>query len=712
MLTFSAVVRYIKLVLIVSSVLLPTTLARAAGEADLQLRIGDILSILLPGEQALSRDFQIDRRGQIQLPEVGGIEVTGQTVAQTSAQIRSALSKAFLDLDRLSVSLKERKLLLSVLGYVKAPGPIELPGEANIQMAIAAAGGLMQGAQLDKMQVTRGNGAKIQFDYKQYLDGGDLSKLPPLQPLDVIFVPASPLTGVVQIDFDGRTLAQAGDGGGDRSSIKVFGEVNTPAIFAFKPEASIIDMIMRAGGITRYSSPDQIRIINGGVPIVFNLQAYLDSGNSEFLPKLAPGATIYVPKQVEEIRRGAQTVYIMGEVAKPGAFETKDGATFIDILANAGGPTRFADTRQIRIIRADSTVETVDLTQYTENKGSGKLPGVRAGDAIFVPEKNDTNEPSWLKIPTTRAVQVIGAVSRPGRFEWSDDMSMFDLLAQAGGPTARADIANIQILKKEGQRANAVVFNLDTFLKAGGTITKVPVIRAGYVIMVPELPQDPSDNKAQWTRQAADHSIYVMGQVNIPGRYAFNANLGFLDIITAANGPTPTADLRNIRVSHRGQRGAKVTNVNLARYFQTGDEKLLPKVRTGDVIYIPDRSKDYQDQPASATVRVLGAIGKPGRYVFNDDLTLLDLLAEAGGPTNDAMHDKIIVVNMSSTTQQARLFDLVGFATSADISKIPVIRAGDLVYVPHRTQSDWRMVLDGFKDIIPLFTVAMLLKGH
>jgi protein involved in polysaccharide export with SLBB domain len=707
MLPVSAAIRLFGFLTIAMVVLLFGTAGRAL-EAEPPLQIGDVLTINLPGEAALTHDFQIDRRGRLQLPEVGGMVIAGKTLPQAAKEIRASLAKAYRDLDRLSVTLKERKLLVSVLGYVKTPGPLELTGDATVQVAITAAGGLSQGAQLDKLQVTHADGT----DYKRYLDSGDLSALPKLKPLDVIFVPASPLTGNVQIDFDARTLSQAGDGAEERSSIKIFGEVNTPAIFAFKPDSTVIDMIMRAGGITRYSAPDQIRVINSGKPVIFNLQAYLDSGNKSLLPKLEPGATIFVPKQVEEVRRGALTVYVMGEVAKPGAFETKKGAGFIDILANAGGPTRFADTRQIRLIRADGNVETVDLTQFTESKNKKPLPEVNPGDALFVPEKNETNEPSWLKIPTTRAVQVLGAVYKPGRFEWADDMTLFDLLAQAGGPTARADIANVQILKKEGDAANAIKFNLELFLKGGGSMSKVPVIRAGFVIMVPELPQDPSDNKAQWTRQAPEHSIYVMGQVHIPGRYAFNAGLGFLDIITAANGPTATADLRNIRVSHRGQRGARVTNVNLARYFQTGDGKLLPSVKPGDVIYIPDRTKDYLDQPVASTVRVLGAVGKPGRYVFNDDMTLLDLLAEAGGPTGDAMSEKILVVNMSTHANQARIFDLLAFSTTGDPRKLPVVRAGDLVYLPNRNQTEWRQIMDGFKDVMPILTLIALLGLH
>ena len=677
--------------------------------ADSVLRVGDVLFVALPGEAALNKDFPIDRAGMIRLPEVGEVKVAGLELPAAQTLIQEKLSKAYRELARLNVTVKERKLLVTVLGYVKKPGQVELPGDATVQVAITEAGGLAQGAQLDRLQLRRGR-EQTAFDYKKYLDTGDISILPELQPLDTIFVPASPLTGNVQIDFDGRTLSQAGDGAEERSSIKVFGEVNTPAIFAYKKDANVIDMIMRAGGVTRYSSVEQIRVINQGKPIVFNLQAYLDTGDAQLLPKIEPGATIFVPKQVEEIRRSAFTVYVMGEVAKPGAFEGKPGASFIEVLANAGGPTRFADTRQIRIMRADGKVDMFDLPKFTEVAG-GKLPVILAGDAIFVPEKTDTVEPSWLKVPPTRAVQVMGAVVKPGRYEWSNEMSLFDLLAAAGGPSARADLANLQILKSDSDRAHPTRFDLGAFMQKGGAIAAVPKIVAGNVIMIPELPVDPSDNKSQWTRQASEHSIYVMGQVGAPGRYAFNTNLHFLDIIAAANGPTGSADLRNVRVSHRDQPGAAVTKVNLARYFESGDESLLPRVLPGDVIFVPDRNREWIDEPSENTVRVLGSVAKPGRYRFTDNMTILDLLAEAGGPNGDAYQEKIVVVNLGNNNDQARVFNLVSFAKTGDITKLPVVRTGDTVYVPNMSQSGWKIFMEGVKDTVQVLSIFALIAA-
>ena len=138
------------------------------------MRIGDVLTVGLPGEAALNKDFPVDRKGDVTL--AGGrpgpwSPADRSTTRQNS--IRDALSHAYRDLDKLSVSLKERKLPITVLGYVKTPGNVELAGDGNVQMALVAAGGISQGAQLDRMIVTHADGKREQFDYKKYLDSGD-----------------------------------------------------------------------------------------------------------------------------------------------------------------------------------------------------------------------------------------------------------------------------------------------------------------------------------------------------------------------------------------------------------------------------------------------------------------------------------------------------------------------------------------------------------
>ena len=671
------------------------------------LNVGDVITISLPGEEAFAVDFAIDRQGTVTLPEVGSVELAGLGLTEAGLVIRSALSHAYRDLEELSVTMKERKLVVTVLGYVNAPGTYELPVDANVQMAISAAGGLATGAQLDRIQLRRGEAVNA-FDYKAYLDSGDLGILPDMQTLDTVFVPASPLTGNVKTEFDSRLLTQASGKENGRSAIKVFGEVNTPSVFDYSDDANVVDIIMRAGGVTRYADVSQIRVLANDTAQVFSLMDYLDTGDAGRLPQLSAGATIYVPKTVEDSRNKDRTIYVMGEVARPGPIELQPGMGFIDVLATAGGPTRFADTINVRVLKADQSVITVNLPRFTEGRGE-VLPDVGAGDTIFIPEKLDNIEPSWLKTPSNRTIKVIGAVMKPGRYEWSDEMNFFDLFAQAGGPSPKANIAAVQILMAEDAHSSRT-FDLEAYIN-GTNASPLPQLVAGNVIVVPELPDDPSDNKSQWLRQAPEQSIYIMGQVNAPGRYGFNSSMGFLDIVAAADGPTSSADLRNVRVSHRGQNGSQVSHVNLARYFQTGDDSLLPHVRPGDVIFVPDRDKEWLDDSVGSTIRVLGAVAKPGRYRFSDEMTLLDLLAEAGGPTGDAMHDKIVVVNLACCREQARVFNLVDFAKTGDITMLPVVQAGDTVYVPDRTQSRWAKFMNGVRDTVPLISMVALIAG-
>jgi len=698
--TINSSLKVIKRALVLIALLFVTLPTRAE-----TVQIGDLIQVNLPGESTLNRGFQVDKRGRITLPEIGPIMVAGYNDAQLEKTVLAALSQMFRDLSSAKVYVTKRQMLISIQGYVESPGEYTLAEGASIQMALHAAGGLRAGAQLNAMLLKR-KGNQTEFNYKRFLDSGDDSSLPKLHSLDTLFIPASPLVGNIEQEFDASKLANSGDSADSKKAIKVFGEVNAPGSFSYNDSSDLVDILMRSGGVTRYAGVEQIRVISDNSPTLFNLKTYLDSGDSSLLPKLSPGTTIFVPKMEEEIKSGANTVYIMGEVAAPGAYEGKKGATFMDILANAGGPTRFAESRQIRVLKASGKVIKFDLTAYTEGLNGATPPTIMSGDAIFVPEKTDMNEKSWLKIAPNRAVSVIGEVVRPGRIEWSDEMNLMDLLAHVGGPTLRADTTKIEVVAGNQKMQ---VFNLDEFILNGAPISSLPVISAGAIVRVHDLPQDPSDNKSQWVRQSSDASIYVFGQVNAPGRYRFTNQMHFLDILSAADGPTKDADIHNIRITHRDKTYSKVSKLNLSLYFETGDESLLPVVKTGDTIYLPEKDKNWLDRSKESTVRILGAINKPGRYVFNDNMTILDLLAEAGGPSDSAYLEKISVVNMSCCQGQARTFDLIEFSKTANIYQLPVLRAGDTIYIPDRSESAMEQARQSLKDILQLTTTIVLL---
>ena len=673
----------------------------ATNADDDTVQVGNKLFLYIPGEVDFDKTFEVDNKGQINLPEVGQFVVANKTISQVELELTPVLGGLFVAMDDFYVEIRSRDIFINVMGYVNTPSQVSIPADGNIQMVISKADGLRPGAQLDRLQIRRGEEI-IEFDYKAYLDSGNISLLPALKSQDTVFVPVSPLLGNVQIDFDAQTLSATGDAN-DGNAVTILGEVHNPGSFSYKEEMTILDALMRAEGVTRYADVTKIRVIVDKSPVIFDLKAYLDKPSGSTMQLLQPGSTVYVPIMVDDVNTTSRTVYIMGEVQKPGAYEAADSTNFLDILANAGGPTRFAETRHIKILTPEGESILFDLQGYSEGMVTTKVPDLNPGDVIFVPEKTDVNEKSWLKIPTKRAIKIIGAITSTGRYEWSDEMDFTDLLAHAGGPTKGANINDIKILRNGDVTQR---FDLEKYTITDGE-TPLPNLVAGDTVIVEELPVDPADNKSQWIRQESSKSIYIMGQVGSPGRYSFNENMHFIDILAAADGPTGTADIRNIRVTHRNGNRAKVSKLDLAMYFETGDETLFPNVLPGDTIFVPEKNKDWLRTPKERVVRIMGAVQKPGRYNFDDTMSILDVLAEAGGPSNSALIDKIVVVNHSCCKEQSRVFDLEAFIKSPNSANIPVLRAGDTLYVPDKGQDLLSQFKENFLDVITILALVV-----
>ncbi|TMV86886.1 polysaccharide export protein [Thioclava sp. BHET1] len=95
---------------------------------------------------------------------------------------------------------------------------------------------------------------------------------------------------------------------------------------------------------------------------------------------LAPAATA---------RRAVITVYIMGEVTRPGAIEIAPGTTLLQFLAAAGGLTQFAAPRRIEVHRLDPRMPAEQLMRIDLARGVAAAARLRLqpGDVVIVPER-------------------------------------------------------------------------------------------------------------------------------------------------------------------------------------------------------------------------------------------------------------------------------------------------------------------------------------
>jgi len=113
-------------------------------------------------------------------------------------------------------------------------------------------------------------------------------------------------------------------------------------------------------------------------------QIIRDAYDRDFL--VNPQVSVIVVKYSES------SVNVLGQVGKPDRvpFPQEKGLTIIEAIALAGGPTRLADLRRVKLTRkyddGSSSVEEIDVSAMM-NKGARGGVQLRTGDVIYVPER-------------------------------------------------------------------------------------------------------------------------------------------------------------------------------------------------------------------------------------------------------------------------------------------------------------------------------------
>jgi polysaccharide biosynthesis/export protein len=82
----------------------------------------------------------------------------------------------------------------------------------------------------------------------------------------------------------------------------------------------------------------------------------------------------------------ASQVFVMGEVAHPGPVQLHGPTTILQALAVAGGFKEFANTKDVRVMRATpSGVQTLRFNYKDAVNGDAKPLFLRSGDTVIVP---------------------------------------------------------------------------------------------------------------------------------------------------------------------------------------------------------------------------------------------------------------------------------------------------------------------------------------
>lgn len=268
---------------------------------DRVIKPGDSLEIMVYGHQELSRIVTVGADGSIDFPFMQNIPVDGMTGEELRRFMVAQLSKYLDGQPVVTISFTESQLIrVSVLGYVKSPGTVQLSLNGTLQEAISKAGGPLDGAKMDQVTLIRkedGTTKKRQFNLVFLNLLGDMQQNPTLRDEDIVLVTGNPI-------FAG---------------VKVIGEVNQPGIYDVFYGATVLDMIFKAGGLGQDADISAVRYVSPlkkrSREVEVNLQDYYRDPHGYELPVVNAGDIIIVPEKSKTVWQG-----VLGVVRDISAF--------------------------------------------------------------------------------------------------------------------------------------------------------------------------------------------------------------------------------------------------------------------------------------------------------------------------------------------------------------------------------------------------------
>lgn len=329
------------------------------------------------------------------------------------------------------------------------------------------------------------------------------------------------------------------------------------------------------------------------------------------------------------------TVSVMGEVKVPGTYTMSAFATVYNALYMAGGPNDIGTLRNVKVYRRGRLLSNVDVYDFLLN---GKLTGdVRLQD-------NDVITVS----PYEALVNITGKVKRPMFYEMKKTESAATLLRYAGGFTGDAYTKAIRVNRKAGNGYS--VFSVGEF------------DMSQFKLM------DEDSVSVDSTLNRYQNMVEVKGAIFRPGMYQIGGNINSVKSLVEAAAGLKEGAIANHAVMHRmkADRTLEVLSVDLSGILNgtTPDVAL----RNEDVLYIASREERNQEK----TVTISGEVAYPGVYKYADNETIVDLILQAGGPTDAASLSKVDVSRRTndpySTQANDNLAQVFTFKINDDFS--------------------------------------------
>lgn len=193
----------------------------------------------------------------------------------------------------------------------------------------------------------------------------------------------------------------------------------------------------------------------------------------------------------------------------------------------------------------------------------------------------------------SRRNYVLGAVLLPGMYVFREQPTVWEAIAEAGGPTDDADLRLVEILS-DAQPQPTIV---DVTAGTAGDLSKLPRLRPGDTVRVP---------RKGATTIGGEDVVYVFGAVGFQGPLPLNLTP---DLVSAfiRSGPSAEVDFKNIEIVRRNGPQIVRMKISMNEYFDSGDIVGNPLLQSGDTIHFKRIKKAFT--PIEALRSVASIVG-------------------------------------------------------------------------------------------------------
>ncbi|HXJ03602.1 MAG TPA: SLBB domain-containing protein [Candidatus Acidoferrum sp.] len=306
-------------------------------------------------------------------------------------------------------------------------------------------------------------------------------------------------------------------------------------------------------------------------------------------------------------------VYVVGDVAEPGAYDISSLSTPLNALFVAGGVTPRGSLRALKHYRGKQLVEEVDAYDLLLHGVRSDMRRLENGDTLLVPSIGPQ-------------VTVDGMVRRPAIYELHGESSLADVLDLAGGILPTATLRHIEVQRVEAhQKRTMLALDLSPTEDADSAKKKLDAFKVNDGDEIHIFPIAPYNEDA----------IYLQGHVLRPGRYSYKHGMSLSDLIGSYKDllPEPAPHYAEIVRLNPPDFHPSVESFDLTAAL--ANPASAPKLQPLDTVRLFSR---YDFEPAPE-VWIGGEVREPGKYRTSGQAHLRDAVYLAGGVTQDASLD-------------------------------------------------------------------------